>query len=303
MLDFSRKLLIQFVTPCGIAHTETAVGRHFVHVRLRGLRKCQVYVLRFCCQQKTPVHGVPCTEWLWNHHGVQAAAHRSLKVNSRTVRRTNIRRQRHRRTLQGSMHCIFKHVIGGHQNEWDAQTKEKTGLQTFGLKHHKGTCETHGMRLPQCSLGHVMALGQRWSRKSSMHTFINPLTQTVHKRITTTSGGFDPLFSRVSSHMTICLVWGSFAFDLPKCEKPWVPKKRDKRNCWEATGSTPKSGFKFFQILGFENKVFKFKFVRGAGSLWGLNRVDLGVEQFRVLNILESQRNGGEKGTKKAKNS
>ena len=46
LLDFSRKLLIQFVTPvCGIAHTETAVGRHFVHVRLRGLRKCQVYVV------------------------------------------------------------------------------------------------------------------------------------------------------------------------------------------------------------------------------------------------------------------
>ena len=103
--------------------------------------------------------------------------------------------------------------------------------------------------------------------------------------------------------MTICLVWSSLAFDLPKCEEPWVPKKRDKRNCWEATSSTPTSGFKFFQNLGFEIKVFKFKFrfVRGAGSLWGLNRVDLGVEQFRVLNILESQRNGGEKGSEKAK--
>ena len=125
------------------------------------------------------------------------AAHRSLKVNSRTVRRTNIRRQQHRRTLEGSMHCIFKHVIGGHQNEWDAQTKEKTGLQTLGSKHHTETCETHGLRLPQCSLGHVMALGQRWSRKSSMHTFINPLTQTVHKRITTAQFniGWGPVFS------------------------------------------------------------------------------------------------------------
>ena len=72
-LDFERN--------CGLVkrgrdllQPETAAGRQFVHVRLRGLRKYQVYVLCFCYRQMTLGGGTREIQWLWSRHGVQVCS-------------------------------------------------------------------------------------------------------------------------------------------------------------------------------------------------------------------------------------